>query len=46
MSIYEGMLWAFYITIAVFMVHYDGYRKGRNDVIEELKRNIRERDGG
>lgn len=44
MSVPEGMLWALYITMIVLCIHNDGYEKGRNDVIEELKRSIRERD--
>lgn len=46
MSILEAMGWSAYIMSIVLAIYYNGYEKGRNDVIEELKRSIRERDGG
>lgn len=46
MSILEAMGWSAYIMSIVLAIYYNGYAKGRNDVIEELKRNVRERDGG
>lgn len=46
MGVLEAMGWSAYIMSIVLAIYYNGYRKGRNEVIEELKRNIRERDGG
>ncbi len=45
MSIIEAMWWSAYIMSIVLAIYYNGYAKGKNDVIEELKRSIRERDG-
>lgn len=45
MSVLEAMWWSAYIMAIVLAVYYNGYAKGKNDVIEELKRSIRERDG-
>lgn len=45
MSIIEGLLWALYITLIIFYIHYDGYVEGRKAVIKELERYLEERDG-